>query len=457
MRRIHFIAIGGAAMHNLALELARNGYHVSGSDDEIFEPSRSRLEKAGLLPKTPGWFPAKLTNDIDAVILGMHARADNPELKAAHELGLKIFSYPEFLYEQTKSKKRVVIAGSHGKTTVTSMIMHVLQHAGLSFDYMAGAQIEGFNNMVSLKAENTIAVFEGDEYLSSPIDMRPKFFHYKPHIAVINGIAWDHINVFPTFDQYKLQFSMLLDFIEPGGTVFYNDTDAEVRDIIQRTKRTDIRLEKFLQHPAKNEGDKTFLITGDKNCVPVSLFGEHNLRNIAAAKAVCLSLGIDEKSFYTHISSFKGPAKRLQKIVENEKRTVFLDFAHAPSKVEATVAAVRSKFPKSKLIAIFELHTFSSLNKEFLQGYKNSLDAADLAVVYFNPKVIEHKKLAPILADDIINAFARRDIAAIDDIANLERILRKEKTAEHIVFLFMSSGNFNGLQNDDLINFCTKE
>ncbi len=452
--RIHFIAIGGAAMHNLALALAKKGYHVSGSDDKIAEPSFSRLKSAGLLPGAEGWFPEKISAEIDAVILGMHARKDNPELQRAQHLGLKIYSYPEFLYEQTKDKKRIAIAGSHGKTTVTSMVMHVIKTCKLPFDFMVGAIIEGFDTMVSLDNNSAIAVFEADEYLSSPLDLRPKFMHYKPHVAIINGIAWDHINVFPTYDIYKQQFRNLINIIEQNGTLIYNETDEEVCDVVRNCARKDLKIIPYGIHKHDLIRNKVSLITESGEKHEVKVFGEHNMVNLSAAKEVCTSVGIESSQFYAAIASFKGSAKRLQKIHEDDQRLMFIDFAHAPSKLKATIDAVRKTYPDYSLNAIFELHTFSSLNKEFLKDYKDTTNQANHAIVYCNPEVIAQKKLDPIQNDDIKNAFGSSNLKVVNNIDQLKHELSFLKSNDKQIFLFMSSGTFDGKTNDDLILLC---
>jgi UDP-N-acetylmuramate: L-alanyl-gamma-D-glutamyl-meso-diaminopimelate ligase len=451
--KVHFIAVGGAAMHNLALALLEKKYSITGSDDEIFEPSKSRLEKAGILPKEFGWFADKISRELDAVIIGMHARADNPELIRAKELGIKIFSYPEYLYEQTKNKTRVVIAGSHGKTTVTSMVMHVLKSAGINFDYMVGAQIEGFDTMVSLKEETKIAVFEGDEYLTSPIDLRPKFHLYQPNIALINGIAWDHINVFPTFETYCEQFRIFTELVEKNGEVIYFSGDEDILKVIKQLKRADITKTPFGEHPYKQNSDSTLLIIPQGRDLSINVFGKHNMQNIAGAKAVCNSLGLSDEEFYKGISTFKGSAKRLQPMYEDENVVAFLDFAHAPSKVKATVNAVREKYPERFLISFLELHTFSSLTKNFLKEYKNSLKGSDLPIVYYNPEVINHKKLAPVTKKDIEDAFSENGLIVLDNIEELEKTLAQASTKNPLAALFMSSGNIGGISKDELIKF----
>ena len=440
--RIHFIAIGGSAMHNLAIALHKKGYRVTGSDDEIFEPSRSRLEQHGLLPQTFGWQPENISNELDAVILGMHARADNPELLRAQELGLKIFSYPEYLYEQTKHKKRVVIGGSHGKTTITSMIMHVLRENNVPFDYMVGAQVEGFDTMVSLGHEPGIAVFEGDEYLSSPIDRRPKFHLYHPHIALLSGIAWDHINVFPTFDNYVEQFRIFTEMIEPGGTLVYYNDDQNISKIAAGLS-PEIKKLSYREHPAIVENGATFLLNGPtKTEIPV--FGGHNLQNISGARLICNELGISDDQFYRAIGSFKGAARRLQVLAKNEGCTVFYDFAHSPSKLKATTDAVKKQFPERELVACMELHTFSSLQKEFLPHYRHCMEAADRAFVYFNPKTIEHKKLEPVSKEQVAEAFEKENLQVSTDATELFSIL-KNFSWKNKNLLIMTSGNFSGI------------
>jgi UDP-N-acetylmuramate: L-alanyl-gamma-D-glutamyl-meso-diaminopimelate ligase len=437
---IHFIAIGGSAMHNLAIALHQKGYVVSGSDDEIFEPSRSRLEAHGLLPKKQGWFPEKFENKPDAVILGMHARTDNPELLEAQKLGLKIYSYPEFLYEQTKYKKRIVIGGSHGKTTTTSMIMHVFRHCNMKFDYMVGAKIEGFETMVGLSSDSEFAVFEGDEYLSSPIDPRPKFHHYKPHIAVITGIAWDHINVFPVFEHYVEQFEIFAKMIEPGGSLIYFEGDEHLQNIAARLQGN-LDLLPYKTPPYSVDGQKTVLLHNGAE-VDLQLFGEHNLQNLAAAYQVCIKTGIPETRFFEAIATFKGSARRLELIAERSNSTVFFDFAHSPSKLEATTKAVRQQFPERKLVAVMELHTFSSLKREFLPHYNGTMAYAHEAIVYFNPKTIEHKKLEPISGEEVAQAFGG-NTKVYTNADQLFEYLENKKW-DNANLLIMTSGNFSG-------------
>jgi len=445
--RVHFIAIGGAAMHNLAIALHKKGYTVSGSDDEIFEPSRSRLDRYNLLPEAFGWYPEKITSDIDAIILGMHARIDNPELLEAQKQGIKIYSYPEFLYEQTKNKKRVVIAGSHGKTTITSMIMHVLKFHNINFDYMVGSQIEGFDTMVNLEEHNKIAVFEGDEYLSSPIDMRSKFLHYNPHIALISGIAWDHINVFPTFDGYKEQFMHLINDIQDNGHLVYYKNDEHLIQMSESFPEH-IQVMDYDTHKHEINSGKTTLITESQN-YSLEIFGTHNLQNLNGARLVLNQLNISNEQFYQAIQSFQGAAKRLQLITETDNSKVFIDFAHAPSKLKATLEAVREQFPNHNLIACMELHTFSSLNKDFLSEYEGSMNPADDATVFFSPETVKHKNLEEITPEMISEAFQRNDLNVISEPNKLNAFFTSIDLSNTIVLL-MSSGNFGGVNVKDI-------
>src|SRR5690554_2731065 len=405
---VHFIAIGGSAMYNLALALHNKGYQVTGSDDTNFEPSKSRLEAKGLLPKAYGWFPEKITSTLDAIVLGMHAKADNPELLKAQELGLKIYSYPEFLYEQSKNKTRVVIGGSHGKTTITSMILHVMHYHNRDVDYMVGAQLEGFDVMVKLTEENDFMVLEGDEYLSSPIDRRPKFHLYKPNIASLSGIAWDHINVFPTYENYLEQFSIFVDSIVKGGSITYNEEDLEVVKVVEASENT-IRKLPYQTPEYTVENGQTLLETPE-GPLPIEVFGKHNLNNLAGAKWICQHMGIDEDDFYEAIATFKGASKRLEKISETKNSVAYKDFAHSPSKVKATTNALREQYPLRKLFACLELHTFSSLSPQFLTQYRNTLDLADEAVVFYSPEALEQKKMSPISEDEIREAFGKENL-----------------------------------------------
>ncbi len=439
---VHFIAIGGAAMHNLALALHNKGYRVTGSDDTIFEPSKSRLEAKGLLPDTFGWFPEKITKELDAVVLGMHAKADNLELLKAQELGLKVYSYPEFLYEQSKNKTRVVIAGSHGKTTITSMILHVMQYHDRDVDYMVGAQLEGFDVMVKLTEDADFMVLEGDEYLSSPIDRRPKIHLYKPNIALLSGIAWDHINVFPTFENYIEQFKIFVDSIVSGGSINYNEEDPEVKHVVEASDNT---IRKIPYHTPEYtvENGQTLLATPEGD-LPIEIFGKHNLNNLAGAKWICQHMGVDEDDFYEAIATFKGASKRLEKIAESKTSVVFKDFAHSPSKVQATTQAVKEQYQNRTLVACLELHTYSSLNAEFLKEYKGALDAADMAVVFYSPHAVEIKKLEEVTHEQIAEAFQRDDLIIYTNPEDFKNFLFSQNFSDKVLLL-MSSGNYGGL------------
>ena len=444
MKRVHFIAIGGSAMHNLAIALHQKGFEVSGSDDEIFEPSRTRLNNLGLLPARMGWEPQNITKELDAVILGMHARADNPELQRAQELGIPVFSYPAYFYEQTKEKTRVVIGGSHGKTTITSMIVHVLRAAGVDFDYLVGAQLEGFDCMVRLGAKSKIAVIEGDEYLASTLEPVPKFHLYKPDIALVSGIAWDHINVFKTFESYVDQFGIFMDLVEPGGKLVYCAEDPVVKELAEARKgRSDVAQVPYgVPKHAIREGE-TVLMTAHGE-IPLKIFGKHNLMNLEGARHVCHQLGIGDEEFYTSIATFTGAAKRLEKLAEHGDKVVFKDFAHSPSKLKATVDAVREQFPNRKLIACMELHTFSSLSENFLDQYAGCMDAADRALVFYDPHAVQLKRLPPVPTERIQSAFKRDDLHVLTEPVALMGAVRKDM-GDAGVLLMMSSGNFGGM------------
>lgn len=443
----HFIAIGGSAMHNLALALHNKGYKVTGSDDAIFEPSKSRLDKKGILPAEMGWFPEKITNDIDAVILGMHAKADNPELLQAQELGLKIYSYPEFLYEQSKNKTRVVIGGSHGKTTITSMILHVMHYNDIAVDYMVGAQLEGFDTMVHLTDENDFIVLEGDEYLSSPIDRRPKFHLYQPNIALISGIAWDHINVFPTYENYVEQFEIFVDQISRGGILVYNEEDLEVKRVAEAATKPTRKLA-YSTPNYKVENGTTLLETPEGD-MPIEVFGAHNLNNLAGAKWICQNMGVDEDDFYEAIASFKGASKRLEKIAESRATVAYKDFAHSPSKVAATTKAVKEQYPDRILVACLELHTYSSLNSEFLKEYEGALQYADVAVVFYSPDAVKIKELEEVTYDQIAQAFNRKDLIIYTNPKDFKDYLFN-LNLDNSALLLMSSGNYGGLNFDEV-------
>jgi len=460
---LHFIAIGGSAMHNLALALHHKGYQITGSDDEIFEPAKSRLVKVGLLPDEIGWFPDKITSELDAIILGMHAREDNPELLKAKEIGIKIYSYPEFLYEQSKNKTRIVVGGSHGKTTITAMIIHVLQHLKIDCDYMVGAQLEGFDVMVKLSDNAEIMVIEGDEYLTSPIDRHPKFHVYQPTIGIISGIAWDHINVFPTFEFYVEQFRIFAEMIPEKGRYIYCKDDIVLQEM---SEHANIRAPKigYGLHPHYIEDGVSFLapsvktdgndVKTDGNGVkpvkiPLQIFGKHNLTNINAARLACQDVGVSDAQFYDAIQTFKGASNRLELLCKNDTCAVYKDFAHSPSKLRATVEALKAQFPHRKLIACMELHTFSSLTERFLEQYAGAMDCADVGIIFFNPETVAHKKLPPITSEMIFNAFQRKDLEILHHTKQLEeRILSMNNT--ETVLALMSSGNFGGLNMKEL-------
>lgn len=443
---VHFIAIGGSAMHNLAIALSRKGIVVTGSDDEIFEPSKTRLAKQGILPETIGWDATRIYEGLDAVILGMHAREDNIELKKAKELNIPIFSYPEYLYEQSKNKTRVVIGGSHGKTTITSMLLHVINELGMNVDYMVGAQLEGYDCMVKLSDDAKIMILEGDEYLSSPIDRRPKFHLYHPNVAIISGIAWDHINVFPTFENYVEQFDKFCDLIEPNGTLIYNTEDDVVKNLgekyAEKIKTVPYKTPTYEVTPT---GTRLFY---DDEIYQLKIFGGHNLQNLVGAMRLGEAIGIDPKAFFKAVQSFTGAGKRLQKIAEKGSFTMFKDFAHSPSKLKATTKAVKEQFHNRHVVACMELHTFSSLKKEFLPHYKDAMKMADEAIVYYSPEVVKHKKLEPISKELVENGFGG-DVIVMNETQEIVDFIHKKKW-DNSVLLMMSSGNFDGINYEEL-------
>lgn len=447
--KVHFIAIGGSAMHNLAIALHHKGVLVTGSDDEIFEPARSRLKAFGLLPENEGWFPEKINESMDAVILGMHARKDNPELKKANDLGIKVYSYPEYLYEQSKNKTRIVVGGSHGKTTITAMILHVMKKCGMDTDYMVGAQLEGFDVMVRLSEDAPFMVIEGDEYLTSPLDPRPKFHLYQPDIAIISGIAWDHINVFPTFENYVDQFRIFISKITPGGILIYNSGDPVLTGLCQNC-REDLKIIPYGLPEFEIEKNQTWLkFNGER--YPLEIFGAHNLLNLNGARFVCEQTGIDSKRFYEEIRSFRGASRRLEKVASSQNGVVYKDFAHAPSKVAATLKAVREQYPDHKVVACLELHTYSSLNMDFLPQYAKTLDMADIAIVYYNPHALQIKRLPYLEPKEISRAFALPGLEIFNDSKLLfDRLLAGNSSKT--VYLMMSSGNYDGIDLKSIIN-----
>jgi len=443
--RIHFIAVGGSAMHNLAIALHLKGYDVTGSDDHIFEPSKSRLNKHGLLPDDFGWDASRISDDLDFVILGMHAKVDNPELIKSQNRNLKIVSYPEFIYEMSKNKTRVVIGGSHGKTSITAMVLHVLNQNEREVDFMVGAQLEGFETMVHLTDENDFILLEGDEYLSSPIDRRPKFHLYKPNIALLSGISWDHINVFPTKEIYLKQFELFLETMVSGGVLVYNKLDSQVNQISIDCQRPIRKLEYTMPDYYIDNGI-SFLRT-DEGDLPLKIFGDHNLSNLSGAKLICQLMGVQEEEFNNSISSFKGADKRLESILVMKDRNVFKDFAHSPSKVIATVKALKNQYQNRKLIALLELHTFSSLNKEFIVEYKDSLKSADIAVLFYDPKAIKNKGLSEIDDKMIKKAFNDNKLIVFSNSGQLSDFLLSQSYV-NANLLIMSSGNYASLDLD---------
>lgn len=448
--KVHFIAIGGSVMHQLALALHRKGYIVTGSDDEIFEPARSNLANAGLLPASDGWFPEKINAQLDAIILGMHAKADNPELQRARELGLKIYSFPEYIYQESRTKTRVVVGGSHGKTTTTSMIMHVLKRSGQPFDYLVGARLEGFDQSVNI-TDAPVVVCEGDEYPASTLEKRPKFHFLFPHIAILTGIAWDHINVFPTFDFYLEQFVIFINKIEPGGLLIYNETDPVLNKLVTDHKRADIRYQPYgiPAHTIQN-GITTVSIDGQSTALEV--FGDHNLMNLYAAWYACRELGVGAAGFVQAIANFTGAAKRLEVMARNEQTIVYRDFAHAPSKVKATIEAVKQQYPGRTLIALLELHTFSSLNEQFMAEYKGAMDKADIAAVFYSGHALELKRLPPLSREKVVEGFDKKGLVVLNQKEELVQWLQSQ-AYQNANLLLMSSGNYDGI---DMLTFAKK-
>ncbi len=451
MPRFHFIAIGGSAMHNLALTLHDKGYIVTGSDDEIYEPSRSRLARAGLLPEKLGWFPERITPDLDGIILGKHARADNPELLRARELGLPVYSYPEFIYQQSRDKRRVVIGGSHGKTTTTAMLLHGLVRNGRQPDFMVGSQLKGFDRMIRLTHAADTIVLEGDEYPTSPLDDRPKFFHYRPHIAVLTGIALDHINVFKTPENYADQFRRFVtDYIEPGGTLIYNDEDPVLRDLARL--RPDLKTVPY-RTPDYRVDNRRFILQYDGREYPLRIFGRHNMQNLEAAAEAAVRLGIDRDDFYRSLQDFEGASLRLEKIFDNGSCVIFRDFAHAPSKVRASVQAVRELYPRRHLKAVLELHTYSSLSKEFIPRYRGSLNPADEAAVFYSPHAVAIKRLQPVEPEFIRQAFGREGLRVFNEPGRFREYVYGLPEPRSVILL-MSSGALGGLDIDQLKQQC---
>ena len=447
---VHFIAVGGSVMHQLAIALKRKGYTISGSDDEIFEPARYNLEKEGILPAETGWFPEKITGGIDAVILGMHAKEDNPELQKARELDLKIYSFPEYVFEESKQKTRVAVGGSHGKTTTTAMIMHVLRDAGKDFDYLVGARLEGFAQSVQITGA-PIIICEADEYPASAIEKRPKFHFLHPQIAVITGIAWDHINVFPTFDIYLDQFGIFIDTIEAGGVLIYNHTDETLRDLVEKYKRTDIRYEPYILPTYFIENGNTEVIIDGEKSYPLKVFGNHNLLNLHAAYLVCRELGVTASRFISSIVNFPGASKRLELLLQKKDHNIYRDFAHAPSKVKASVDAVKQQFPGRRLIAVLELHTYSSLNENFMKQYDGALDNADEAAVFYSGHALELKRMPPLPPKKVTEGFGKNDLKIFTKKEELAGWLQS-RNYSNCNLLLMSSGNYDGLDIQTITN-----
>ncbi|MDD3738145.1 MAG: Mur ligase family protein [Lentimicrobiaceae bacterium] len=451
-KKVHFIAIGGSAMHNLAIALKIKGYDVTGSDDEIFDPARTNLSKHGILPENVGWFPDKIDNSIDEIILGMHAKGDNPELHKAKELGIPIYSFPEYIYKQSLDKTRVVIGGSHGKTTITAMILHVLNKLNIDVDYLVGAKLEGYEVMVKLTTDNKYIVLEGDEYLTSAMDKRPKFHVYMPDVAVVSGIAWDHANVFITFEDYLRQFEIFMQLIPENGTLIYCNDDENIVKLIENNDFAckNIISYNLPKHEVRN--GKTTITSDSGNQYTISVFGKHNLLNIEAAKNVCSQLGVSEEDFYNAISDFKGALNRLQKVYENSQSVVYKDFAHSPSKLMATLNAVKEQYPERRLIACFELHTYSSLSKEFLVNYKNTMQKADVALVYFSPHALQLKRLPDLDAEYVKEQFGRNDLNVVTNPTDLKQFLLNQNY-NNTNLLMMSSGNWDGLKIEEFFGF----
>lgn len=446
--KVHFIAIGGSVMHNLAITLKRLGYEVSGSDDKIYDPSKSRLQKQNLLPKKIGWNPEIINTEIDFIVLGMHAKKDNPELLRALKLGCKIFSYPELIYEFSKSKTRIVIGGSHGKTTVTSMILHVLNFYNINVDYLLGAQIEGFENMVNITESNEFILIEGDEYLSSPIDNSPKFHKYNSNIALITGIAWDHINVFPSLENYITQFEKFIETVSDGGVIVFNNNDDIVRDLINNSTKP-IRKIQYNQVDHEIIDGITYINTSEGN-IPLKVYGNHNLSNLCAAKQICALLGVFDDEFYSAIANFKGASNRLETIFRDKNKIIIKDFAHSPSKLKATIDAVKNQFSNKNIIAVYELHTLSSFNNEFIKQYLSTMNNADIKIVYFDSEVLQKRSVNNIDVDSIKNYFGSNDLTVVYNKSLLfNKILNQD--FQNSVLLLMSSGNFSSMNIKSLI------
>lgn len=436
-------------MSQLAIALHKQGHHVTGSDDEIKNPSKSDLNEAGILPSKEGWYPEQITDYIDTVILGMHALADNPELTKAKKLGINILSFPEFIYNLSKQKQRIVIGGSHGKTTIVSMIIHVLREFGKEFDYVCGSKVAGFDQMVQL-TDAPLIIIEGDEYPSSKEDTKAKFLNYHHHIGIISGIAWDHVNAYPTFDEYVQVFEAFADQTPKAGTLILNEEDDLVT-MIGKKERSDVTVIDYKVHPYVVKDDNFHLIY-EKKHIPVQVIGRHNMQNIEAARLVCKHLGVPAEVFYDSITRFKGATKRMEPILQQDSIRTFSDFAHSPSKVGATVNALKETYPNERLTAVLELHTFSSLRTEFLPEYRNKLEGADMAAIFISKEKVSLSASGPGFRDEIISAFGYHDLKVFEDKDQLEEWLLN-LVPQSGNYLFMSSGNFDGL---DIRKFSSK-
>jgi UDP-N-acetylmuramate: L-alanyl-gamma-D-glutamyl-meso-diaminopimelate ligase len=440
--KVHFTAIGGAVMHSLAIALNRQGYEVSGSDDKIADPARTNLAREGILPEAEGFFPEKVNSSLDAIILGMHARIDNPELLRAQELKIPIYSFPHYIYEVSKNKKRIVIAGSHGKTTITSMVMHVLHVNGIDIDYMVGAKVKGFDTGVRLSESAPIIVIEGDEYLASPIERESKFMFYHPHIALITGVAWDHINVFPVYEDYVNQFRKFANSVEDGGSISYYSGDKELQKIFADYQGA-AKVIPYTTSDYEVRENRTYVRTAEGE-YPTIIFGTHNMQNMEGARTVCREVGITDHQFYSAMMTFEGAANRLEKLGENAQTVIYKDFAHSPSKLQATVNAMKEQYPNRKLTAVMELHTFSSLNKDFLQEYHGGMDKADTALVFIDHEAMKLKQMPPLDPQLIIQSFGRDDMKVFSSKGELQSFLLAQDWKENNLLL-MTSGQFGGM------------
>jgi len=444
---VHFIAIGGSVMHNLALALKKMGMRISGSDDEIYEPAAGKL-KSGGIEANIGWQPEKMDASIDLVVLGMHAKADNPELAKAKSLKLPIVSFPDFIRRWSANQQRIVIGGSHGKSSITALAMHVLNQLNKKFDYLIGAEVEGFSLTVSL-SDAPIIIIEGDEYLASKLDPVAKFLKYDHHIGLISGIAWDHKNVFPSFEDYTQQFEQFADKTPKAGSIIYNEKDLLAKKIGEK-EREDVRKVPYGVHDAVIKNGVTYLKTKDYGEVKISVFGDHNLENIGAVLALVKLLGIEEKAFYQAVQTFTGAKKRLEIVKQQGNDKLFKDYAHSPSKLEATTTALKKQFADSKVVVAYELHTFSSLNKEFIKEYKNTLSKADEAFIFINPHNIKNSHTDDLTTTEIQEAFNNTELTLFTDKHKLVEAMKKAKTTEKNIFALLSSGNFDGLDIEEV-------